>query len=48
MFTGIVLLAPSIKDNNNFMYFGKFIAKMIGAVFPTLELVALNSVNSNT
>ena len=48
MFTGIVLLSPCIKDNNYYLYFGKFIAKMIGAVFPTLETVAVkNSVNIN-
>ena len=40
MFTGIVLLSPCIKDNN-FMYFGKLIAKMIGAIFPTLKTVAV-------
>ena len=41
MFTGIVLLSPSIKDNNYFLYFGKLIAKMIGAIFPTLKTVAV-------
>ena len=45
MFRGIILLAPAIMNNPS-RIFGKCIAKMIGAVFPTLETIDLPSVNT--
>lgn len=33
------MLAPAIKDNDGHAAFGKMAAKVIGSIFPKLELI---------
>ena len=46
MFTGIILIAPAIMDNPYYAKFGKFVAKILGSVFPSCQTVTMNQINS--